>query len=136
VTGGKALGQGTSKPLSRLHARMKYETGMRLFLVGGSWRAIARIDMERRGYPLTVLHEYRMTPAHRGHDRLTTGRPDRIAQPLRHLRGPDDPGATGLLVLNELVKTFQPKDIAVSAYGIREGMLYEQMPPACATATL
>ncbi len=38
----------------------------RLFLVGGSWRAIARLDMERRGYPLTVLHEYRMTPpAHR-----------------------------------------------------------------------
>jgi exopolyphosphatase/guanosine-5'-triphosphate,3'-diphosphate pyrophosphatase len=34
----------------------------RLFLVGGSWRAIARIDMERRGYPLKVLHEYRMTP--------------------------------------------------------------------------
>ena len=33
----------------------------RLFLVGGSWRAIARIDMERRGYPLHVLHEYRMT---------------------------------------------------------------------------
>jgi len=34
----------------------------RLFLVGGSWRAIARVDMERRGYPLKVLHEYRMTP--------------------------------------------------------------------------
>jgi exopolyphosphatase/guanosine-5'-triphosphate,3'-diphosphate pyrophosphatase len=34
----------------------------RLFLVGGSWRAIARIDMERRAYPLKVLHEYRMTP--------------------------------------------------------------------------
>ena len=33
----------------------------RLFLVGGSWRAIARIDMERRGYPLHVLHVSRMT---------------------------------------------------------------------------
>ncbi|MFV2038544.1 MAG: exopolyphosphatase, partial [Paracoccaceae bacterium] len=33
-----------------------------LFLVGGSWRAIARLDMERRKYPLHVLHEYRMTP--------------------------------------------------------------------------
>ena len=32
----------------------------RLYLVGGSWRAIARLDMERRGYPLHVLHEYRM----------------------------------------------------------------------------
>ena len=43
-----------------LHKNMAEETGMRLFLVGGSWRAIARVDMERRGYPLTVLHEYRM----------------------------------------------------------------------------
>lgn len=34
----------------------------RLFLVGGSWRAIARVDMIRRDYPLKVLHEYRMTP--------------------------------------------------------------------------
>jgi exopolyphosphatase/guanosine-5'-triphosphate,3'-diphosphate pyrophosphatase len=33
----------------------------RIYLVGGSWRAIARLDMERRGYPMTVLHEYRMT---------------------------------------------------------------------------
>ena len=30
----------------------------RLFLVGGSWRAIARLDMERIGYPLKVLHGY------------------------------------------------------------------------------
>jgi len=28
----------------------------RLFLVGGSWRAIAKIDMLRRDYPLHVLH--------------------------------------------------------------------------------
>src|SRR6056297_2440580 len=33
----------------------------RLFLVGGSWRAIAKIDMARRDYPLLVLHEYRMS---------------------------------------------------------------------------
>ena len=28
----------------------------RLFLVGGSWRAFARIDMLRTGYPLHVMH--------------------------------------------------------------------------------
>ena len=33
----------------------------RLFLVGGSWRAFARIDMLRRGYPLHVMHEYRIS---------------------------------------------------------------------------
>ena len=34
----------------------------RLFLVGGSWRAIAKLDMIRRDYPLRVLHEYSMAP--------------------------------------------------------------------------
>jgi exopolyphosphatase/guanosine-5'-triphosphate,3'-diphosphate pyrophosphatase len=33
----------------------------RLFLVGGSWRAFARIDMLRTGYPLHVMHEYRIS---------------------------------------------------------------------------
>jgi len=31
-------------------------------------------------------------------------------------------------VLREVVKTFKPHDIAVSSYGVREGVLYEQMP--------
>jgi len=33
-----------------------------------------------------------------------------------------------VLVLKALLRKFKPKDIAVSSYGIREGMLYEQMP--------
>lgn len=33
-------------------------------------------------------------------------------------------------VLKELIRAFKPHDIAISSYGIREGMLYEQMPQA------
>ena len=103
----------------------------RLFLVGGSWRAIARVDMYRRGYPLHVLHEYRMSPQsvqrtakfiaeHDDHDAL------RAACGISSARMALVPLATE--VLARVVKTFRPKDIAVSSYGIREGMLYEQMP--------
>lgn len=102
----------------------------RLFLVGGSWRAIARIDMIRRGYPLHVLHEYRMT---RQSVRDTI---EFIAQSdmneLRALAGVSSTRAAlvpfACEVLSRLIKTFRPKDIAISSYGIREGMLYEQMP--------
>ena len=102
----------------------------RLFLVGGSWRAIARIDMVRRGYPLHVLHEYRMTRA----SVVETVKFIRERDPdaLRNLAGVSStrmalvPFASE--VLSRLVKTFRPKDIAISSYGIREGMLYEQMP--------
>ncbi|MEM9426576.1 MAG: Ppx/GppA family phosphatase [Pseudomonadota bacterium] len=107
-------------------------TGDRLFLVGGSWRAIARIDMDRRGYPLAVLHEYRMsrkalyatilhieeTPADELRARTGIGESRMALVPI------------AAQVLKELVRALNPKDIAVSSYGIREGMLFEEMPQA------
>lgn len=102
----------------------------RLFLVGGSWRAIARIDMHRRGYPLKVLHEYRMSAK----DLRETLKFIEGAN-LDKLRSATGTSATRMAlvpyaadVLARLVRTFKPKDIAVSSYGIREGLLYEQMP--------
>ncbi len=103
----------------------------RLYLVGGSWRAIARLDMERRGYPLHVLHEYRMTPksvhetvkwiaAHDLSDlRAVTG--------ISEARMSLVPLATE--VLKALIRVLRPREIAISSYGLREGLLYEQMPP-------
>ena len=102
----------------------------RLFLVGGSWRAIARIDMERRGYPLHVLHEYRMTATTVSETAKYIENNDletiRSACGISSARMSLVPYAVE--VLKRLVRTFRPKDIAISSYGIREGMLYEQMP--------
>ncbi|WP_300519120.1 Ppx/GppA family phosphatase [Aliiroseovarius sp.] len=102
----------------------------RLFLVGGSWRAIARLDMERRGYPLTVLHEYRMTPKSLSQTLKWIEKADLDA--VRQRTGTSSTRMalvpTAALVLKRLVRVFRPKEIAVSSYGIREGMLYEQMP--------
>ncbi|KFE36881.1 Ppx/GppA family phosphatase [Thioclava atlantica] len=102
----------------------------RIYLVGGSWRAIARLDMERRGYPLLVLHEYRMDPEGLIETIDWIGKSD--MEKLRSKTGTSAarmelvPLATQ--VLRELIDTFQPREIDVSAYGIREGLLYEQMP--------
>jgi len=102
----------------------------RLYLVGGSWRAVARLDMERRGYPLTVLHEYAMTPKSVRKTIEWLG-----SQSMKDLQK-----RTGLsgerialvplasVVLRQLLQVFHPREIHVSAYGIREGLLYEQMP--------
>ncbi|MFO1164994.1 MAG: Ppx/GppA family phosphatase [Paracoccus sp. (in: a-proteobacteria)] len=101
-----------------------------IYLVGGSWRAIARLDMLRTDYPMTVLHEYRMTP-------------DAAIETVKWIAGktiPEMRAATGIsqsrmelvplasLVLKQLVESLKPKSLAVSSYGIREGLLYEQMP--------
>ncbi|SLN64378.1 Guanosine-5'-triphosphate,3'-diphosphate pyrophosphatase [Roseovarius litorisediminis] len=114
-------------------AAMRDELGPqrnRLFLVGGSWRAIAKVDMARRGYPLHVLHEYRMTPSAVRDTVNFIAKSD--IEELRQQAGVSTarmslvPNAAE--VLSEVVKTFKPRDIAISSYGIREGLLYEQMP--------
>ncbi|WP_372573701.1 Ppx/GppA phosphatase family protein [Ruegeria jejuensis] len=101
----------------------------RLFLVGGSWRAIARLDMLRRGYPLAVLHEYRMTASDIRKTVKFIEAGD--AEDLRSAAGVSGSRMAlvpyAMDVLTRLIRTFKPKDIAVSSYGIREGLLYEQM---------
>mgnify|MGYP000057612319 FL=1 len=104
----------------------------RLFLVGGSWRAIARLDMERAGYPLKVLHGYQPPIPRlletldwiRGQDQQAlSGMPGPSAARLRLV-----PLASG--VLAELIRRVAPSSLVVSGYGLREGLLYRQMPEA------
>ena len=130
ISGGKrAQTKFISETLDDLKAKMGSQSD-RLFLVGGSWRAIARIDMYRRGYPMHVIHEYRMT----SHDIRKTEKYIKETN-LENLKAKTkiDAGRIALVpiamkVLRGLVRRFKPHDIAVSSYGIREGMLYQQMP--------
>jgi exopolyphosphatase/guanosine-5'-triphosphate,3'-diphosphate pyrophosphatase len=126
----KALKDHIRAVIADLHAKMDHETGKRLFLVGGSWRAIARIDMERRGYPLTVLHEYRMSTQYVAltQSYIEATNPEVVRNRASISADRMSLVPIAIVVLRELVKAFRPKDITVSSYGIREGMLYEQMP--------
>ena len=101
-----------------------------IYLVGGSWRAIARLDMERREYPLKVLHEYRMSRKSVLQTVKWIGKND--VDELRAISGSSEarmrlvPIASE--VLKSLVQTFKPGSFAVSSYGIREGLLYGELP--------
>jgi exopolyphosphatase/guanosine-5'-triphosphate,3'-diphosphate pyrophosphatase len=130
VKGGKS---GVTKYIAEVVADLASQIGThheRIYLVGGSWRAIARLDMERRGYPMTVLHEYRMEPKALLETIDWIGKNDLNA--LRLKTGTSaarmDLVPLASLVLKELIETFAPTEIDVSSYGIREGLLYEQMP--------
>ena len=130
ITGGKKARHDHIKTtVLTLKAQMGPQQN-RLFLVGGSWRALARIDMERRNYPLHVPHEYRMSI--RGiYDTiklLEASNPEQLRRTC-HISA----NRMALLpiacdVLRRLLKTFTPKDIAISSYGLREGLLFAQMP--------
>lgn len=105
-------------------------SGGRLFLVGGSWRAIARLDMERTGYPLKVLHGYAPPIP----QLLETLRwiPLQEQTALSELTGTSSARLSliplAAQVLADLIRRIEPDRIAVSAYGLREGLLYRQMP--------
>ena len=102
-----------------------------MFLVGGSWRAIASLHMARTNYPLNVLHAYEVAPSALmetvdwaiGGDvatfsEIVTTSEARLALvPL------------AAQVLRQLILRFEPERIAVSSYGLREGALYELMSP-------
>jgi exopolyphosphatase/guanosine-5'-triphosphate,3'-diphosphate pyrophosphatase len=130
VKGGK---KGLAEYIRKTVEALAEEVGKghdRIYLVGGSWRAIARIDMERRNYPMTVLHEYRMSR------QCVQQTAKYIAKTsISDLRAQTGIGAERMalvplasLVLRQLVRTFRPKEFDISSYGIREGLLYEQMP--------
>ncbi|HHC29510.1 MAG TPA: Ppx/GppA family phosphatase, partial [Rhodobacterales bacterium] len=127
--GKKALRAHIKQVMQDLAAEMGTDH-KRIYLVGGSWRAIAKLDMLRRGYPLWVLHEYRMTPSGLkktldwiAKTDLDAARRQTSTSSARMALVP-----VAALVLKRLIQTFHPKEIAISAYGIREGLLYEQMP--------
>jgi len=121
-----------AKHVGKLVKAMGPGAPSRLFLVGGSWRAMARIDMARRDYPLHVLHEYKMTP-------------DAVIETAEWLIGQDPSDLSSLTdtsnarlqllptaceVLVPLVKALAPDEVAISSYGLREGLLYSHMSRA------
>ncbi len=125
--------KGLDEHILRIVNALRAEIGghhERIYLVGGSWRAIARIDMERRRYPMTVMHEYRMSPIDVQATANFIARHS-VAE-LRAMTGIGQERMSLLhiaaRVLSRFVQVFNPREIDISSYGIREGILYEQMP--------
>jgi exopolyphosphatase / guanosine-5'-triphosphate,3'-diphosphate pyrophosphatase len=98
----------------------------RFYAVGGTWRALARLHMWQKGYPLHVTHGY-VIPAketfefsrlvHRVNTE-TLSRIEVVSDARRPLL------AYGALVLEHLVRIAKPREVVVSALGVREGLIY------------
>lgn len=105
---------------------VKDAKGLPFYLVGGSWRSLARVDMHTTGYPLPVIHHYEMQP-HRAR---------RLVSKLAHLNKAKLKEVPGLStsristlddaawLLAFLVRYLDSSEMIVSAYGVREGMLF------------
>ncbi|MEI8393564.1 MAG: Ppx/GppA family phosphatase [Rhodospirillaceae bacterium] len=102
----------------------------RLFAVGGSWRALAKLHMAHVNYPLHVIHGYTMPGPLAGDFAGTVGRHARNTWDktgaVSRRRGDTLPYAA--LVLEGLVRAVEPSSVVFSAYGLREGHLYDGLP--------
>ncbi len=97
-----------------------------LYMVGGTWRALARLHMFQTGYPFHVMHNYRI-PArealefsrlvHRV-DAETLSQIEVVNAARRPLL------AYAALVLEHLIERIEPRHVIVSVLGVREGLLY------------
>ncbi len=105
--------------------------GRPFYMVGGSWRALARLDIISRDYPLPITHHYRMPPGRPAELRrqiASLSRSDPKSMPmLTASRIPTLPNAK--LILSALVDALQPSELIVSSFGIREGLLYHELSP-------
>ncbi len=154
IAGGKkpAIGEGISLPLGPLRLAefadspramldaikrsvasaglLRTAYGKPLFLVGGAWRAIARLHMEQAHYPLHIIHQYTVHRrsaeaflevlagmSRRSLERIITVNRKRLELvPL------------AALILRELIAGGAPEQIVFSAYGLREGYAYGLLP--------
>jgi len=110
-------------------SRIKEQAKDRCFyMVGGSWRALARIDMLATDFPLPITHQYRMKAGRakelRKLVRVLDPRLSSAAAPARMAAAP-----VSSMLLELLVDELEPSHLVVSTYGIREGLLYSKLKP-------
>ncbi len=116
-------------PLLEKGGWAKAAAGRPFYLVGGSWRALARVDMHRTGYPAGSAHGYEMPPGAAMEHARTLAAIDaktlREVPNLPNSRIPMLPDAAALLAT--VTKALTPTCLIVSASGLREGLLYETL---------
>ncbi|MEM9205602.1 MAG: Ppx/GppA phosphatase family protein [Pseudomonadota bacterium] len=99
------------------------------YAVGGTWRAFAKIHMAVQEYPLAVLQNYRIKTKHA----------ISLAREIRTYGMRNLPGITavssarrdllpyGAIVLEEVLKALDTRDVFISALGVREGVLFSML---------
>lgn len=105
--------------------------GRNFYAVGGTWRALAKLHQRQMHYPLSVMHGYTV-PARDVADfaRMIERVDADILESIDSVSSARRPLlAYGALVLDHLIKRGRPKAVVISAQGVREGLLHEQLDP-------
>ncbi|NVE93371.1 Ppx/GppA family phosphatase [Altererythrobacter lutimaris] len=100
-----------------------------LYLVGGTWRAMAVYAMEKVGHPLSDPHSLWLDPkrARVLAEDLAQATPETLQQIERisTMRSNTMPHAA--VLLRAMLKKLQPERLVFSSWGLREGLLYDRL---------
>src|SRR5437773_1830581 len=106
--------------------------GHDFYPVGGAWRTLARIHMEQNNYPLHVIQQYRIDRRQAEDLTRVIGRLGKRSlntiesMPRRRV----DTLPFAAILLERLLRLTKPDRVVFSAYGLREGHVYSQLPAA------
>jgi exopolyphosphatase/guanosine-5'-triphosphate,3'-diphosphate pyrophosphatase len=114
----------------RLSKVAKDYKGGCFYAVGGAWRNIALLNMSLSRYPLRIVHQYEMS-AREALDaaRFVAGQ---SRHSLERIEGVSRKRAETLpfaaLVMEGLIERLELQRVVISAYGLREGLIFEALP--------
>ena len=123
------LGQMAEK-LNRLEWLGQHK-GQDIYLVGGTWRSLARLHMAQTEYPLQVVHRYSLTyqSALEFLQFLSMQSSDSLASVSQISRRRLKLIPLSAQILAAILDRAQPSRIIFVAGGLREGLAFDRLPP-------
>jgi len=116
-----------SRRLAGLSNSLASET---FYAIGGAWRNLALLHMRLTDYPLQIVHEYELSAK----DALQASRfiASQSKGSLERIEGLSKKRAESLpyaaVVLEQLIERLALRRVVISAWGLREGLLFEALP--------
>jgi exopolyphosphatase/guanosine-5'-triphosphate,3'-diphosphate pyrophosphatase len=111
---------------ARLLAGLK---GRDFYAVGGTWRNLARLQMNQARYPLNIVQNYTLPCA--GAQAVANLVGGLSATSLKDIkavsRSRTDTLPYGALVLSRLLEAGKPGNVVFSAFGVREGLIHAKL---------
>ncbi len=106
--------------------------GEAFYAVGGTWRTLAKMHMHQTGYPLTAIHGYSLDArkALQMSARFANSSPATLKRLEGVSTGREEVLPFGALLLNAIIRQMQPSDVIFSAFGVREGTIYNMLSEA------
>ena len=124
----------TPKSVVKKHLKnvnwLKSAKGRKLYAVGGAWRSLARIHMKVAGYQHINMHNYiipvdEITALARRISKMSLPELDQYRPYISEKR--INILSLASLTLYQLLKMTKPSKFVISAFGVREGILYDEM---------